>query len=353
MFPLCHTQRWVPLGPGRRTLGGGRGRQRRGKDLHGQSAPRGRPPASPPPGPRERPPCPLPAGTEVEWPRSGASIPTGSKPLCLTGSLRGRRPDQPSDLECLSPGPGRSRPASRSRRPSWPFPLRAAPTFPARGCAGAASHTGRGRAAAGAPPRSSRRSAGDSLYLRVSQPQNGAEGGNQAPPPAPPRLECAPPRARRRYPAVAHSPETRLYGASSVTAPGASGEKRRGEAGPARSGRRAAERQRHAAAAPRPSAEARTCPVGALQAQPGRGGKRPERRAGPRGRRLPARHLGTAAAAGHARRGHLRLQRGLGGGIRADKRVIGSWLYSYRHRMLPRAGPDRGDSSFSPKRPSL
>lgn len=46
-----------------------------------------------------------------------------------------------------------------------------------------------------APPRSSRCSPGDSLYLRVSQPQNGAEGGNQAPPPAPPRIERPAPSA--------------------------------------------------------------------------------------------------------------------------------------------------------------
>lgn len=108
-------------------------------------------PASPPPRPRERPPCPLPSGTEVEWPRSGARIPTGSKPLCLTGNLHGRRPGRPSGPECISPGLGRPRLAPRPHRPSWPFPLRAAPTFPARGCAGAASHTGRGRAAAGPP----------------------------------------------------------------------------------------------------------------------------------------------------------------------------------------------------------
>lgn len=203
------------------------------------------------------------------------------------------------------------------------------------------------------PPRSSRCSPGDSLYLRVSQPQNGAEGGNQAPPPAPPRIECAPPRARRRYPArgplTRDAPLRRRLGHRA-------GRLRRGEA---RGGRpdplepRGAERQQHPAAAPRPSAEARTCPVGALQAQPGWGGKRPERRAGPRGRRSPARHLGTAAAAGQARRGHLRLQRGLGGGIRADERVIGSSLYVAPHRMLPRAVPERGDSGFTPKRRSF
>lgn len=59
-----------------------------------------------------------------------------------------------------------------------------------------------------------------------------------------------------------------------------------------------------------------------------------------------------AAAAGHARRGHLRLQHGLGGGIRADERVIGSSLQAASHRMLPLALPERGDNSFTPKRPS-
>lgn len=42
-----------------------------------------------------------------------------------------------------------------------------------------------------------------------------------------PRPECA-----ADTPPVAHSPETRLSGAASVTVPGASGQKRRGEAGP-------------------------------------------------------------------------------------------------------------------------
>lgn len=107
------------------------------------------------------------------------------------------------------------------------MPLPAAPTFPARGCAGAASHTGRGRAAAGPPPpRSSRRSPGASLYLRVSQPQNGAEGGNQAPPPAPPRPSAPRPERPTATPPVAHSPETRLSGTASVTPPGRSGEGR-------------------------------------------------------------------------------------------------------------------------------
>lgn len=163
----------------------------------------------------------------------------------------------------------------------------------------------------------------------------------------------APPRARRQYPArgplTRDAPLGRRLGhqAGRLRRPEARG----GRPGPLEP--RGAERQRHSAAAPRPSSEAGTCPVGALQAQPGWGGKRPERRAGLQGRRSPARHLGTAAAAGHARRGHLRLQRGLGGGIRADKRVIGSSLHVAPHRMLPRALPERGDRSFTPKRPSF
>lgn len=217
----------------------------------------------------------------------------------------------------VSPGPGRPRLASRPCRPSWPSRCGLhLPSPRLRGRRQSHRPRPRRRRPPRAPPAAAL--AGDRLYLRVSQPQNGAEGGNQAPPPAPPRLECAPPRARRRYPS--RGPLTR-------DAP--LGRLRREEAGWARSGPRGAERQRHSAASPRPSAEARTCPVGARQAQPGWGGKRPERRAGPRGRRSLARHLGTAAATGHARRGHLRLLRGLGGGIRAGKCVIGSLLHSY------------------------
>lgn len=170
-----------------------------------------------------------------------------------------------------------------------------------------------------------------------------------------PRPASGAPRPERAAdtPPVAHSPETRLSGAASVTAPGASGEKGRGKAGPAcwslraRRGSGTPPPHRHG---PRRLAPA---PWGAQRAQPGWGGKRPERRAGLRGRRSPARHLGTAAAAGHARRGHLRLQRGLGGGIRADELVIGSSLYVAPHGMLPRAVPGRGDRSFTPKRPSF
>ncbi|XP_076782629.1 uncharacterized protein LOC143439926 [Arvicanthis niloticus] len=277
-----------------------------------------------------------------------------SKPLCLTGSLRDRGPGRPSSPECVSRDPGRPRLASRPGRPSRPFPLR--PHLPSQPEAARAPPVTQAEAVpppAPPPPRSSRCSPGVSLYLRVSQPQNGAEGGNQAPPPAPPRTECAPPRARRRYPArgplTRDAPLGRRLGHRA-------GRLRRGEA---RGGRpdppepRGAERQQRSAAAPTPSAEARACPVGALQAQPGWGGKRPERRAGPRGRRSPARHLGTAAAARQARRGHLRRQRGLGGGIRADERVIGSSLYGAPHRMLPRAVPERGGSGFTPQRPSF
>lgn len=93
------------------------------------------------------------------------------------------------------------------------------------------------------PPRSSRCSPGDSLYLRVSQPQNGAEGGNQAPAasPAPHRVRPAPsappiPRPwpthpRRASPAPPRSPRRAPQARRGEGRPaGPAGAPRRGEA---------------------------------------------------------------------------------------------------------------------------
>lgn len=101
----------MSLGRQEPVLGGGRGRQRRGKGRHGQSAPRGRPPASPPPRPRERPPALSPAATGDgrKMALRERSVPAGSAPLRLTGSQRGPRPDRPSGPGCVFPGLGRPR----------------------------------------------------------------------------------------------------------------------------------------------------------------------------------------------------------------------------------------------------
>lgn len=66
---------------------------------------------------------------------------------------------KPARSQARSPfEPGVRFPGSRAAAPRFPapqalvaIPAAAAPTFPARGCAGAASHTGRSRAAAGPP----------------------------------------------------------------------------------------------------------------------------------------------------------------------------------------------------------
>lgn len=153
------------------------------------------------------------------------SVPAGSAPLRLTGSQRGPRPDSLPARAASSrvwggrasiPGPAGPRGHCRCR-PHLPFQPEAARAPPV---------TQAEAAPPPAPPRSSRRSPGASLYLRVSQPQNGAEGGNQAPSPAPPRPSAPRPERSAATPPVAHSPETRLSGTASVTAPGRSGEGR-------------------------------------------------------------------------------------------------------------------------------
>ena len=127
-----------------------------------------------------------------------------SRPPGSAHPLPGSAAPQPS-------GPGG--PRGRSRR-------RPAPTSPDGGRAGAAqSHRPRPRCPLTAqaarpryrrPPRSSsRRSPGAPLYLRVSLPQNGAEGGREAPTPHPlPAPPAAPPRpAPRRPPPGPQAPQ--------------------------------------------------------------------------------------------------------------------------------------------------
>lgn len=200
-----------------------------------------------------------------------------------------------------------------------------------------------------APPRSSRRSAGESLYLRVSQPQNGAEGGK----PAPPRPTAPRPERAAETPPVGHSPETRLSGASSVTAPGASREKRRGEAGPAPLGtsgrgeaaarRRRTETVRESPRRPR-QGSASSGGLGREAAGEKGGPTRSEvtREASRDGGRCRTRSAGPPAAAARP-------------GRRNPSRQARDWLFAAvsQPRMLPRLVAEREDSSFPLKSPSF
>ena len=247
-----------------------------------------------------------------------------SRPPGSAHPLPGSAAPQPS-------GPGG--PRGRSRR-------RPAPTSPDGGRAGAAqSHRPRPRCPLTAqaarpryrrPPRSSsRRSPGAPLYLRVSLPQNGAEGGREAPTPHPlPAPPAAPPRPAP--PRAAHRPALKRRSRSPPSSP----------PGPV-SGRlthRVASRTR-----PQPPARhqapprggktkgrhpprryggccasvARPTASGTRQIQQGPGEKRAAGRGGRRGRRSAAGHHGKGGGGRDWRRGanalagHLRLQRRL------------------------------------------
>jgi hypothetical protein len=269
---------------------------------------------------------------------------------------------KPARPQARSPfRPGVHFPGSRAAAPRSPAP-QALVAIPAAGCTYLPSPRLRGRRQSHRPrprrrrpPRAPPAAALARTFICGSRSHKMAlrEESRPCRRPRPARTAPRPERAAETPP-VAHSPETRLSGASSVTAPGASGEKGRGAAGSAPLGtsgrgeaaalrRRRTETVRGSPHRPR-RGSASSAGLGREAAGEKGGPARSEvtREASRDDGRCRTSSAGPPAAAARP-------------GRRNPSRQARDWLFQAvsQLRMLPRIVPERGDSGFMLKRPSF